>query len=147
VLDEEDEIYRVAISGKVSVQIPPPPAGGTPVTFAQNDANLDVSSSHDTTYTITNTKTFVVQQVVVGAEGDPNEKGSKVEIYYNNGTEHLVDRIYISGTSLYGSYPDTSEARDGTSLVGNGAHTLIIRRTRLGGAALEIDAVVRGYEI
>ena len=149
VFDGEDSIYRVAVSGKVSVQIPPPPEGGVEKQVSQNDANLDVSTTHDTTYVITNAKTFVIQQVVVGAEGDPNEKGSKVEIiYYDGTTEHLVDRIYISGTSLFGNYPDASQARDGTAMTGNGTtKTIIIRRTRLGGAALEIDCVVRGYEI
>jgi hypothetical protein len=129
--------------------VPPPPVGGVAKQIAQDDANLDVTSTHDTEYTISSGKSFIIQQIVVGAEGDPNEKGSKVEVVYDDGTtEHLVDRIYIAGTSLFGNYPDTGEARDGTSLDGDGStKKLIIRRTRLGGATLEIDCVVRGYEI
>jgi hypothetical protein len=146
VLDTEDSIQRLAITGKVSVQIPPPPPGATAVSVAA-DTPLDVFTSEDTDYVITTSKTFHIQQIIVGAEGDPGEKGSKIEVFFDDGAEHLVDRIYVQGTSLFGNYPDTSQSRDGTAITGNGTNKIIIRRSRLGGAALEIDSVIRGYEI
>lgn len=142
--DTADGLNRFAISGKVSVTAPPPPIGATPITIAADDP-LSVSA-HDTDYIITSGKDLHIQQIVVGAAGDPNEKGSKVTVIFDDGTEHVIERIYVSGFTNFGSYPDTAEARDGTPLVGNGTNKLIIRREKLGGTAREVDAVIRGYE-
>jgi hypothetical protein len=86
-----------------------------------------------------------LQQIVAGAALD--SKGSKVEVLFDNGTLHTIERVYVTGFTNFGSYPDTNTARDGVVLVGNGTNRIIIRRERLsGGSAQEVDAVVRGYE-
>lgn len=147
----EDEsvtgLWRLATSGKVSVHLPPPPEGTTPVTVAA-DTPLDVNGTEVTSYTISDGKIFNVQQVVAGAEGDPTEKGSKIEIYYYNGTiELLFDRIYISGFTASVPYPDVSESRSGVEMVGDGSTKEIrIKRIRLSGSTQEVDTVIRGYE-
>lgn len=143
--DAADGIRRLAIDGKVSISPPPPPAGTTEVIMSA-DNPLSMNGTHNTEYIIGTGKTFHIQQITCGAEGDPNEKGSKVEIIFHNGTEHIVERIYVVGFTQFGIYPDTAEARDGTKLIGNGTNKIIIRRNRLGGNTLEVDAVVRGYE-
>lgn len=142
--DTEEDIFRLPISGKVAISIPPPPPGGTSVTIAAD--NPLETGDHTVTYVIPNEKIFHIQQIVVGAAGDPTEKGSKVTITYNNGTEHVVERIYVSGFTNFGSYPDTGIARDGTILAGNGStFTLTVNRLKISGTNREIDAVVRGY--
>lgn len=145
IVDDEDQLKRLAITGKISVTTPPPPEGGVAVSIDASSP-LDVATTESDSYVITSGKTFTIQSVTVGAEGDPNSKGSKVEVYFNDGTDHLISRIYVVGQSVP-VFPDTSIARDGTSLTGNGSNVIRIDRTRLGGGTLEIDAVVRGYEI
>ncbi|MHA2334281.1 MAG: hypothetical protein ACXAEU_19795, partial [Candidatus Hodarchaeales archaeon] len=110
---------------------------------------LEVASLETHNYTITNGKTFYIQQIVVGAEGDPTEKGSKVEVHYFDGTtEHLIDRLYITGFTAFGSYPDASLARDDTELVGDGStKTIRVKRIRMSGGTQEVDVVIRGYEL
>jgi hypothetical protein len=145
VVDTQDSFQRLAIQGKVQVTPPVAPPTATPVTI---DASIPLDvGSHDTTYTITSGKTFVIQQIVAGAEGDPTEKGSKIEVYFDDGTERLIERIYITGFTQYGVYPDTQTSRDGTILAGNGSNELVVRRQKLGGSNKEIDVVIRGYEI
>lgn len=141
------DLWRLAITGKVSVQIAPPPVGGLARSYYADDP-LEIGSllsPHDTSYVIEDGKTFHIQQVIAGCQGDPSEDGSKVEIIFNDGTEHVVDRIYVHGETQFGDYPDTHTARDGTQLLGNGTNTIILRRTRLSNSTQEIDAVVRGY--
>lgn len=124
-----------------------PPSTATPVTIAA-DTPLSVSTTSTTDYTITNGKTFRVLALTYGAEGDPNTKGSKVTVSYVDASsvEHVISRVYFEGFTGQ-ILPDTDKARDGTTLTGNGTTTKIrVVRTRLGGSALEIDAVVRGYE-
>ncbi len=148
-LDANDSKYRLEVSGKVQSTPPVAPPAATAITVAAATP-LSVSGSHSTDYTITNAKTFIMQQLVCGAEGDPSEKGSKVEVHYvdSGSVEHLVERIYITGFTQYGIYPDTSKARDNTSFTGNGSTTKIrIKRIRMGGSGQEIDVVIRGYEI
>ena len=151
VFDPEDNVYRFATTGKVSVTVAPPPAGGSAIAYAA-DTPLVVSNTEDSDFVLPDGKTLHIQQVVAGAAGDPSEKGSVVEIYYVDASsvEHLVDRIYTAGFTEFGNYPDTSITRDGTELLGDtsGTDTLIrIRRRRIAGASAEIDAVVRGYTI
>lgn len=148
VYDVAEQIYRLAVTAKVTISSPEPPPNTTEVVISADDP-LEVSTSDDTAYTITSGTILHIQQLVAGAAGDPNEKGSKVEVYYSRSLdgEHLVERVYIIGETQFGSYPDTSTARDGTPLSGSGAgETLIIRRSKLGGTAREIDAVMRGFE-
>jgi len=143
------DLWRLAITGKVSVTIPPPPAGGSPVAYYADDP-LSVSqaiSPHDISFVIASGKTFHIQQIIAGCQGDPAADGSKCEVVFDDGTEHLVDRIYVMGETQFGDYPDTSQARDGTEMVGNGTNTIILRRTRLSNSDQEIDIVVRGYVI
>jgi hypothetical protein len=90
-----------------------------------------------------------LQTIAAGAAGDPTENGSKVEVYWREGstpTDHLISRIYLSGQTVNEVLPNVNEARDGTALTGNGSNTyLVIRRQRLSTAAQEIDVEVRGY--
>jgi len=144
--DIQDFKHRLAIEGKVSVSAPTAPPAATSVSIPA-DTPLDVSNTETTEWTIPNGVTFTLSQITYGAEGDPNEKGSKITVYYvdSGGTPHVIDRAYFTGFSGQ-IFPDTSEARDGTSMTGNGTSTLIrIVRERLGGATLEIDCVARGY--
>jgi hypothetical protein len=146
-VDPGDGKHRIAVDGKFSLSPPAPPSTATAVTIAA-DNPLDVSSNHTTDYTISNGVTFHMTQITFGAEGDPNEKGSKATISYvdSSSVEHVVERLYFTGFTAQ-VFPDTAEARDGTEMTGNGSTTKIrIIRERLGGAALEIDCVVRGYE-
>lgn len=100
---------------------------------------------------IPNGEKLVLQQMIAGCQGDPSADGSKVEVYYWNGsTETLVDRIYVTGQTQFGNYPDTDTARDGTQLDGMptaGEGTIRIYRSRLSNSSQEIDAVLRGYTI
>ena len=144
--DNSDGKFRLSIEGKVSVSAPSAPPSASPITIDASSP-LDVTSISTTNYTIPNGVTFTVTQVIYGSEGDPNEKGNKAEIYYVDASSntHLIDRVYFTGFSGQ-IFPDTKTARDGTTMVGNGTTTQIrIIRERLGGAALEIDVVVRGY--
>lgn len=146
VLDEQDGLRRIAVSGKVYSLPPAPPADTTPVTIpADTPLAINQDTHHD--YVIPNGKTFYLQQIVVGAEGDPTEKGSKVEVSYFDGTSyHVIERLYFTGFTQYGSYPDIGMARDGTALVGNGSTKKIrVSRIRLSGSTEEVDCVVRGY--
>lgn len=142
--DSNDGINRLAITGKVSVTAPPPPTGATSIVIAADNPLL--VGNHDTEYIITNGTTFHIQQIVAGAAGDPTEKGSKITIIFHNGSEHVIERIYVSGFTNFGSYPDTDRTRDGVLLTGNGTNKIIIRREKVSGTNREIDAVVRGYE-
>jgi hypothetical protein len=149
----EDEtapgLYRLAITGKVSVQVSPPPQGGTKVTYyADNPLSVSQAiSPHDTVFVIPDGQQLVIQQIIAGCQGDSSADGSKCEVVFDDGTEHLVDRIYVMGETQFGNYPDTSEARDGTVIVGNGTNELILRRSRLSNSSQEVDLVVRGYLI
>jgi len=147
VFDELDNIHRIAVTGKVQTVTPPPPVGVSQITVAADDP-LEMTGIHDTEYTLTSGLVFHLQQMVVGAEGDPTEKGSKVEVYFDDGEEHIVERIYVTGFTQYGIYPDTNITRSGLPLEGNGTSKLIIRRSRMGASsAQEIDAVLRGFEV
>lgn len=147
VYDIAEQLYRLAVTAKVTISSPVAPPNTTEVVVSADDP-LEVATTSDTLYTITSGTVLHIQQLVAGAAGDPNEKGSKVEVYYSSSTgEHLVERVYVIGETQFGSYPDTSTARDGTPLSGSGAgEALIIRRSKLGGTAREIDAVMRGFE-
>ncbi len=153
VTDPEDSLERLAVSGKVQVTIPPPPDGGDSQTYAA-DSPLSVSGTSDTDFTLPDGDVLHIQQIAAGAAGDPNEKGSVCEIFLVeiDGTENLIDRLYVSGFTEFGNYPDTSTTRDGTSILGDtqtGPNDAIlrIRRRRIAGASVEIDCVVRGYSI
>lgn len=146
-VDAVDGVRRLQITGKVTTSYPTAPPSTTPVTIDASTP-LSITTTSTTEYTISNGKTFVIQQVSTGAEGDPTEKGSKIEIiYYDGTTEHLIERIYITGFTQFGVYPDTRTARDGTVMAGDGSTKKIrVKRYRLSGSAQEVDAVVRGYE-
>ncbi|MEE9358890.1 MAG: hypothetical protein V3U85_00250 [Hyphomicrobium sp.] len=127
----------------VAVVVPSAPAGAAEV-FISADTPL-VVGLHDTTFVIPNGETFHLQQLIVGNE-DPT-KGARVEIiYYDGAAEHMVMRSYIAGFTTSIPFPGIGDARDGTAMVGDGStKTIIIRRAKLTGTDIEIDAVVRGY--
>lgn len=145
-LDAEDGSYRLEIAGKVSIQAPIPPPAADAVLIV-GDTPLTVTSTQDTEYTITNGKTFTLQQVEVGGEGDATTSGSRVDIIFDDdGTERIVERVYILGATVT-TLPGTSTSRDGTIMLGaSGTRKIIVRRIRLSGGGAEIDAVARGYE-
>lgn len=141
---------RVDGAGRLQSTVSPAvaPAASTPVTIAQPEAQLSINNNHDTIYIIPSGVTFYLQQVVAGAEGDPTEAGSKVEVYYRDAVTilHLVTRLYIVGQTLAITYGDVSQARNGTAMTGDGTNTqVVLRRTRQSGQSQEVDAVIRGY--
>jgi hypothetical protein len=141
----DEGVRRLEVTGLVVVTGASPPEGtGPAVIFA--DTPLTVSA-HDTEYLIPDGEAFHLQELVVGNE-DPT-KGAVVELIYDNGTEHLIARVYSNGFTLIIGYPSTMVARDGTVLAGNAGqtHKIIVRRSKYSGSAIAIDAVVRGYSI
>lgn len=144
---EDGDPVDVDASDRLRVNATPvAPDGSTEVVYA-GDTPLDISGTETSEYTITDGTTLYIQQVAAGAEGDPTAKGSKIEVYFYDGTEHLFDRIYVTGATVNLVYPDASKCRDNTVMVGSGTdNKLRVRRTRMSGSLQEVDAVVRGYE-
>jgi len=137
---------RLLTSGKIVVTPPQPPTGAVAVTIDASDP-LIVSNPplwHETDYVIPAGKTFYLQFISVGAAGDPSEKGARIEIFYDDGTRHILERYYVTGFTIPMAYDDVTEARDGTTMVGDGVHKIVVRREELSKAG-EVDAVVRGY--
>lgn len=148
-VDDEDDLRRLAIQGKISISAPTPPAAATPVSIAA-DTPLDVTGTETTDFEITTGETFTIQQITAGAEGDPTEKGAVIRVSYldSGGTSHIIEQIYLTGQTVQ-IFPDTSEARDGTALVGfagAGNGTIRIEREQFGGGTRELDVVLRGFE-
>jgi len=138
---QEGAVYRLEVTGKVSVVgALPPPATTAFAIFADTPLT---TGNHDTTWTIPSGEAAHIQSVQAGNE-DPT-KGAVVEIIFDDGTEHLVERVYINGQTITISFGDVMEARDGTDLIGNGSNELIVRRTKYSGTNIAIDAVLRGY--
>jgi len=138
---------RLDVSGKVSIVEAQPPPGATAIQISA-DTPLIITAGitpHDTDYIIAVGSTFTLLTLIGGSEGDSTENGSRIDIVYDNGSEHLVSREYVAGFSNQIS-PDTFKARDGTVMVGTGTEKIIVRRIRLSGGSLEIDAVVKGFE-
>lgn len=134
-------IYRQEITGKVTVigaQAPP----STTAQVITADTPLTVGTS-DTVFVIPNGETFHLQQIIAGNE-DPT-KGAVIEVIFDDGTEHVVERVYTSGATISVGYSDVTTARDGTSLTGNGTNELIVRRAKYAGTNIAIDAEVVGY--
>lgn len=142
-ITEDAGVYRLEISGKVQVTGAVPPPATTP---AQINADTPlVVGSDDTTFIIPNGETFHLQEVIAGNE-DPT-KGAVIEVIFDDGTEHLIARVYTNGQTVSIGYADVSEARDGTALLGNGVYTIIVRRAKFTGTNIAIDAVVSGYTV
>jgi len=141
-ITHDQGVNRQEIAGKVTiVGALPPPSTTLVEIFA--DTPLTVSTN-DTTYVIPTGETFYLQQIVVGNE-DPT-KGAVIEVLFDDGTEHLIARIYTSGQTLLVGYSDIQTARDGTALLGAvGTSNIIVRRTKYSGTDIAIDAEVRGY--
>jgi len=136
---------------RVAATRPIPPVGSTAVVIAQAEANLSISGSSpvNTEYIIPTAQTFYLQTLSGGAAGDPSESGSRIDvIYYDGATEHVVTRLYVSGQTTTVVFPDSSQARDGTAMTGNGStKKIILRRIRLSQASQEVDGEVRGYVV
>jgi hypothetical protein len=92
---------------------------------------------------------FYLQRLIPGAEGDPTDKGSKVEIHWVTGvagTENLIARVYVQARSITYPYPDVHTTRNGTDMVGDGAYTKVrIKRYEMGSGNPEIDVELHGY--
>lgn len=152
--DGKSYIADVSDKGRVSVttHLATAPPGTSPfVLDASSPLNVGPVPSYQETLgaIVANGYDLHIQFVAAGAEGDPSEKGSKVEVYWREGvgpTDHLVERIYVRGSTVSLSIPDSNLARDGTAMTGNGSNTrLVVRRIRLATSEQEIDGVVRGY--
>jgi hypothetical protein len=136
---------------KVTNSLPTPPPGSTEVIIAQPENALSIaggiSNPHDTEYVIPNGETFYLQIVSAGAAGDPSENGSRVDVlYYDGAFYHICARLYLSGQTVYEAFPDSSHARDGTTMTGDGStKKIVLRRIRLSQATQEVDAEIRGY--
>lgn len=124
---------------------PSPPPSTTPVQL-DNSSPLSTNGTTTTAYTIPAGKTFTLQQVEAGGQEDPTESGTVVEVFYYDGSaEHIVTRIYVSGFTVSVA-PNTSAARDGTVMTGDGSTKLVrLRRRRLSGGSQEVDSLLRGY--
>jgi hypothetical protein len=144
----------VEADGTIRVATAPPsaPPGTTEFVLAGDDplvmGGTDSPDDSDSAV-VGNGVNLYVQTIVAGAAGDPSEKGSRIDLLWVEGggpTEHLIERIYIRGSTLPVTLPDVNKARDGTALTGNGSNTFLrLRRIRLSNADQEVDAVVRGY--
>jgi len=153
--DAEGYAQHLRVDGsknlKVTNALPTPPPGATEVIIAQPENELSISGGisnpHDTEYVIPSAQTFYLQIVSAGAAGDPSEDGSRVDVvYYDGAAEHVVSRLYLSGQTVYEAFPDSSHARDGTTMVGDGStKKVILRRIRLSQASQEVDGEIRGY--
>lgn len=138
---------------KVASQPPSPPPGTTEFVLSINESNLEIGSPptyhEDESSVIGSGNDLYLQLFSAGAMGDPSERGSRVDLLWREGsgpTDHIIERMYVSGQSVTISLPDVNKARDGTSMTGNGTNTkLVIRRYRLSNADQEVDAIVRGY--
>jgi len=136
-------VYRVEISGKVQTVGAIPPPATDPVRI---NADTPLSTgTHDTTFTIPSGDTFYLQSITAGNE-DPT-KGAVFEVIYDDGTEHLVERVYTNGQTITIGFPDLDSARDGTIMVGTGTDTIIVRREKYSGSNIAMDAEVRGYTV
>lgn len=144
VYDDTEGLYRLAATAQVQITPPTPPPATTAVTI-DGGSPLDITGTVDATYVITNGTTFTVQNVIAGSEGDSTEKGSVIEVLFDDGTEHLIVRQYVNGFTTQIN-PNRNTAIDGTSLAGNGTNEIILRRRRLSGGAQEVDALLQGYE-
>lgn len=140
---EDAGVYRVEINGKVSVvgALPPP---STTAAIIYADTPLSVGTN-DTAFVIPNGETFHLQNITCGNE-DPT-KGASVTVLFDDGTEHVIARVYLGGQTLTIGYSDIALARDGTALVGNGTNEIIVRRAKFSGSNIAIDAVATGYTV
>jgi len=145
-----DSNFALKVSG--SPPVPPPattPFGLYAPRLGTSDPLVVGGTEDSDSEAIGNGEKFYLQQLVPGAEGDPSDKGSKVEIYWVTGAgevEHLLTRRYVQARSISYLYPNWHTTRDGTSMVGDGTYTKIrIRRTRMGGGSPEIDVELYGY--
>jgi len=148
-------IAEVESSGalKVTASPPQPPPNTAEFVLSQVEAQLVVSTTSDSlSAPIPNGHTLNLQLFAAGSAGDPSEKGSKVEVFWQDGAPgsevlHVVERVYVMGQTLSIILPDVSKARDGTLMVGdsNGYGKLLVRRTRMNPSPLEVDFVVHGY--
>jgi hypothetical protein len=153
--DAKSKRLRVESDGTLSVatQPPSPPPGTTEFVLAQDEVDLSIdgaaSPATKDSAIIGDGVNVYIQSFSAGAAGDPNEKGSKVEILWVEGSpevEHIVERLYVGGASVSLELPNINKARDGTLLTGNGSNTKVrLRRVRFSNSAQEVDGEIRGY--
>lgn len=142
-VSEDASIYRLEVQGKVQTigAISPP---STNTARINADAPL-TAGSHDTSFVIPNGETYHLQQITAGNE-DPT-KGAVFEIIYDDGTEHVIARVYTAGQTISVGYSDLVQARDGTPLTGNGSNSIIVRRVKFAGSNIAMDCEVLGYTV
>lgn len=156
-VDALDTVHLLHTDGdgnlRVANQPPQPPPGTTAFVLAVLETNLEIGAPptyHETeSSAVANNAELHLQLFTAGAAGDPSERGSRVDIFWREGggpTDHVIERMYVSGQSVTITLPDVHQSRDGTALTGDGSTTkLVIRRYRLSNADAEVDAIVRGY--
>jgi hypothetical protein len=124
---------------KVAQEPPTPPPATTPVDIG--GIAVVGNTPMDTAYIIGTSKTLVVQNFNGGAA--PVGAGSKVELFDDpngNGSSMVLLRVaYVLGSN----FNFDLSRRLGP---GNGARSVRLRRTSLGGASREIAAFLTGYE-
>lgn len=142
-ITEDAGVYRVEISGKVTVVgASPPPSTNEFFLFADSPLT---TGDNTTSKVVPNGETFHLQTFRCGNE-DPT-KGAVFEIFFNDGTQHLVARFYANGETVEFGFADVTAARDGTVMVGNGSNTIQVRRAKFSGSNIAMDAVLRGYTV
>jgi hypothetical protein len=141
-LTDDAGVIRQEVTGKVSVigAVPPPSTTGA-IIYANSPLSV---GRHTTTFSIPDGETFHLQEVTAGNENPT--KGAVVEVLYDNGSEHLVARVYTNGETISIGYPDLVAAQDGTALLGAaGTSNILVRRQKFSGSNIAIDATVTGY--
>ena len=155
--DGDNHAHYMHVEGdgtlKVASRPPQPPAGSDEFVLAINEGELEISAPpayhEDESSVIGSGDKLYLQLFTAGAAGDPSERGSRVDILWREGagpTDHVIERMFVSGQSVTITLPDVHKTRDDTEMTGNGTNTkLVIRRYRLSNSSQQVDSVVRGY--
>ena len=130
---------RIDSSGRILVS----PIASTPpsTTSVIQTGFSSISTSTDTIYTITNTKTLVLQQFEAGAQ-ENTTGGSKVILYEDPNGDlsvlNLITLLYVNG--------DSSIVQLSSSFVGNGTRRIVMRRDVISGPSREVFGRWKGFE-
>lgn len=140
--DGSNPLYKAKIdaAGNIYTVTPAPetPVGKTSI---DNTQQSDVTGSSDSFTIIPSGYAVTVQRFKAGSEVD-TVAGSKVELYYapNGNTTGIVlkEAIYCNGSSMFVDL-------NWLTPIGDGTKSILLRRSRLGGGAIEIFGKWEGY--